>query len=405
MISNRNTVKASRFLGVNNTDDPADLTPAEDGAQWLADASNLDITNSAKLQRRPGYTKVAGHPGATAAYATENEQALYEVSGGTLYRVDSLAPLLRTPLAAGISDGELHWAEAGHMTFFSGGSSGIIIGDDVLPFGIPAAEAPGTMAAGGTLPPGQYLAACVFEHSSGRQGGTAGIASIELPEGGGIRFQAPHAPGCTTHLYVSRANGSELFHLSEVSPGEFWWSGPDPAPMPLDEAQIGGYPPPDDADCIAFHESRIWVSQHVAASNTSFIYPSKPFWYHLFALDEYIPVPGRVLAMRSVGSDQGRGLLIGTDEAIHFYADGMLTRVAEFGVVPGQPVALHEGVAYLWTQEGICSAMPLRKLTQAHYSAAPGSRACIGIRRFGGMDTLVVCTDHSGTSVNPRGLT
>lgn len=402
MSRNGSTVKVSRFLGVNNTEDPVDLGADEAGTGWLVDALNTDITNSKKVQRRPGFEIVTDHGAVTSAYATKDERDLYTVNSGTLYRVHSMDPLARTSLAAGITSNELHWAEAGNLTFFCGDSKGVISGNDVLAFGIPTPSAPGMTAIGGSLPAGRYLAACVYKDEHGREGGCEGVSEIELTTEGGIQFDVPALSGYVALLYVSALNGDVLFFLTETA-GDYNWVSGSPSSIPLDEAQMGGYPPPDNGECIAFHESKIWVSEYDQVSNVSYIHPSKPFWYHLFSLDRYIAVPGRVRMLVSVPPGPGATLIIGTDEAIYAYGpDETLTELADYGVVPGHQCTVMDRKAFFWSVQGVCTALPFQNLTNSAYSVPPGARAGVGVRRYGGMTTLIICTDTSGDADNPR---
>ena len=82
-------------------------------------------------------------------------------------------------------------------------------------------------------------------------------------------------------------------------------------------------------------------------------------------------------------------LLIGTDRAIHAYDGENLTEQASYGVVPGWCWARDDdeggesmGV-YIWTQRGLCKAMPFTNLTSGHLSVAPGHPGRRGCHRAG----------------------
>src|SRR5690606_12515231 len=104
------------------------------------------------------------------------------------------------------------------------------------------------------------------------------------------------------------------------------------------QAQISAYPAPEGIQQIAYRDARLWVAQ--PAGDTTFIYRSKPFWYHLFDLFDYISIPGRVLMMLNI--DQA--LIVATDTAIYAYSDESgLTQLAEYGVIPGHPGIVVDG--------------------------------------------------------------
>lgn len=167
MPVNEPSVVIRQFLGLRNKARPDTLAP---GALTLAD--NIDIDNGGAIERRRGYTLAERLSGITAAYATRDEQRLFVVADGTLYRVLSLAPVRTLAIASGLGDGAVAWDDAEGYVFTTGAAHGVIV-DDVLcaysEFGAPAAmeteslqdeeiiaraDAAGTVAA----PEGEHIA-------------------------------------------------------------------------------------------------------------------------------------------------------------------------------------------------------------------------------------------------------
>lgn len=397
MPKNEPSLKYTRFKGINNAERATRLQPDDTGAGWLLDAQNVDVDDSFGLDLRPGFAAVNG-AAFTSAYATRDEQRLYIVSGGALQRVDSVEPWATTTLKTGLPGTELQWCEAGDRVFFAGDAAGIIDNGQCLPFGIPAAPAPGMIAIGGSLPAGRYMAACVYQDEYGREGGAVGLAYIEIGDEQGIQFDLPEINGYTVHLYVTTANGESLYRLTETTESVFNWYTGQPGTVPLDPEQVDGYPLPDGADVLGYRDSRIWASVYDPAADASYIHRSKPFFYHLFGLFDYIPVPGRVLMLAEVKG----AMVIGTDREIHAYSDEVgLDLIASYGVVPGQPAIRYGDNALFWTQRGVCTALPFSNLTDTVYSVPPGRRCGVGIREADGRKILVVLTDEGGTANNP----
>jgi hypothetical protein len=101
-------------------------------------------------------------------------------------------------------------------------------------------------------------------------------------------------------------------------------------------------------------------------------------------------------------------LLIGTDRAVHAYDGENLAEQASYGVVPGWCWARDDdeggesiGV-YIWTQRGLCKAMPFVNLTSGHLSVAPGTQAGAAVIAQGGQKRFVAVLHQGGTAFNSR---
>jgi hypothetical protein len=129
MPKNEPTVKIKQFLGLRNLDEPVRLP-----AGSLVDTKNIDIDDSGGIERRVGYTALAGFPAVTAVYATIDERELYVVDGGILKKVLSVSPLTVLAMAIDIGPGEVWWAENGGHIFCSGALNGIIHAGTFTPY-------------------------------------------------------------------------------------------------------------------------------------------------------------------------------------------------------------------------------------------------------------------------------
>ena len=79
-----------------------------------------------------------------------------------------------------------------------------------------------------------------------------------------------------------------------------------------------------------------------------------------------------------------------------------------YGVVPGWCWARDDdengestGV-YIWTQRGLCKAMPFVNLTSGHVSVAPGIQAGAAVIAQGGQRRFVACLHAGGEAFNAR---
>lgn len=165
-----------------------------------------------------------------------------------------------------------------------------------------------------------------------------------------------------------------------------------------DEAAVGTMPAPR-GERIAFFEGRVWMSVFDSSNDTTFIFSSKPFHWGRWDLHtDYIAVPGHVNLL----ADAGGALLIGTDRAIHLYAQETMRDVANYGSVPGRQIDYDEsGAAYFWTRRGLCKAAPFQNLTDDAVSVEPGTRCAVSIARERGANRVLIVVTGTAGADNP----
>ena len=107
------------FKGLNNVTDPLRL-----GMEWLAQADNINITDTGAITKRDGYS--LAQPGSfSAAYSTLDFSRAYFVDGGALkdFNGNVLAPIT--------SSATMYWTEANENVYFNNGlDSGVIAPDN-----------------------------------------------------------------------------------------------------------------------------------------------------------------------------------------------------------------------------------------------------------------------------------
>jgi len=192
--------------GVNNRAAPFAL-PA--GA--CRQAVNVDVRQSGKLVRRPGYTRLVSDAGAHSLHA-DAEVTLYVAQG----QLKQLTGSTATVLDAGWGDAPTVYVRHGDAVFLSNGlRSAAWAAGALRPWGTPTPpQQPDLLALPtGGLAAGVYQVALTWS-SQGIESGTPLAASVTVPEGGGImlsEFPAPPAGVDTVSVYLSAADGTELY--------------------------------------------------------------------------------------------------------------------------------------------------------------------------------------------------
>jgi hypothetical protein len=167
--------------------------------------------------------------------------------------------------------------------------------------------------------------------------------------------------------------------------------------LATDEADIGTLGPPDSTECVAFFEGSVWLSYYDPATDQSFIFKSKPFFWSRWDLEtDYIAVPGHVVMLASTST----GVVVGTDKEIWVYAQDVFNRITDYGVIPCEP-AEDSGRVYFWTERGLCRALPFEAMTEEGVSVPHGTRARIVVSRDKGSKIALVVTTGGGPADNP----
>ena len=384
-------LKISSFRGLNNVSDPLSL-----GLEWLTTANNIDITNAGKIKRRDGYTLDTAAT-ITGAYSTINHQRLYLVNEDGLVTYDG------TVLAEISGTDRMHWAEVNQQVFFNNGTeSGVILPDNtVLPWRWPTPGTPALAAISGSLAPGKYDVMCTHLMADGRETGAGLPASIDIAEGQALQISSiPQAAGMVTRTYIAPANSTTFQLAYEGYQTARTWDY-SPNSLGLDLMTDDFDPLPEDATVIQVWRGRIYAAQYFPATDNTAIWMSQPLGFHLFDLaTDFLAVDGRVLMLAPTDA----ALVIGTDKAIRAWSGESMTVLAQYGVVPGWCWSLDDDdkTAYIWSQRGLCKAMPFANLTSGHVSVAPGVQAGAAVIAQDGQRRFVACLHAGGTAFNQR---
>lgn len=357
-------VKINAFLGIRNTNTPRSIP---DGA--LADAQDIDVSDTGVLIQRPGYTLSKALP-VDDAYSTVDGQA-FVVTNGQLCRLTQTLDVL--PVAASVAT---EFCDYEKVLFTNDGLmvDGNITRSLILP---PPASPPVMSGSAGDLMPGTYRAVAVTVQD-GMESGTSPVATFEL-ESGGLYIGA----GANTRVYLTEANGT-VFYATDNG-------------VQLDPIQMLADPFPM-ADKIAYHEARLYLSQPMAGGQTLVMF-SKPLHFHLYdSVNDYFIVPGQVNAMMGVAG----GLLVGTESAIFAYQDGTLSVLAEYGIPQGRAFArTPNNQAFIHSKRGTCKALPFENLTETKCLFNAGLNCSTAIVDMGGISRFIALNDGLGENYNP----
>lgn len=209
------TVTIDNWKGLNNT-----LKPERTGEDYLKQADNVDIDKSGGIQKRKGYSqKVAGDFHSLWSEGSD----CFAVKDGSLVRIRSDYSI--TSLVAGIGNVKLSFEGYDGATYYTSESfTGIIEGDDVVPFGIDAPNPrPALALKSAGMTKGTYQVALTYVTSDGRESG-AGLAQvIDVPSNGGIALSgiptSSDSRVTDVRIYCSTPNGEILYLQDSITNG------------------------------------------------------------------------------------------------------------------------------------------------------------------------------------------
>lgn len=379
------------FRGLNNVTDPLRLD-----ASWLAQADNINISDTGGVTKRDGYSRaLACTP--SGLYSTLDFSRMYVVDNGVLKSVTGQGATVT--LQTGLSDAPMHWTEINDQVYFNNGVDRGIIGADntVLPWSWPVPDTPVLAAVTGSLPAGQYQVRFTYTLPDGRTTGAGDANDIVLGESSALQISGvPQIEGLRTNVYIAPADSSVYQYAgSPNSAAMVWNSSVDSLGADLQTALFD--PLPLGTDVVQAWRGRMYAAMYIPDKDQSVIWASQPLGFHLFDLDDdFIMVPGRVLML----AHHKDALIIGTGERIYAYAGQKLDQLAAYGVVPGFHWTDDVTRTLFWTRRGLCSVLPFTNLTENQVSVAPGAEAGGTIVQTGGQKRYLVAIKQGGSAFN-----
>ncbi len=383
----------SNFSGLFNAADPKSMP---EGALIVAD--NIDISKTKLISRRGGYTQLATTTNTVSSYITRDKSRFFIIDDGKIYRVN--ADLTLNHIGDADATRETSWDDQVNYTV---NSDGLLINPDntVLDLRIPAPDQPQVNVTTGYLTPGQYQVAVTYADKTGREGPTSVVRVIQVDTDQGLSIAIAIIPDYIAKLYISEPDGDILYYVEESTPQNTsqWAYLLDRNPslsIAIDNKQQLCSELPDNITHVAFFEGKLFVATQYAGH--AFIYFSQEFWWHLYnTKQDYLTLEGRVVSMKAAP----QGLVIGTETQIWVYAQDLLTKVADYGMVAGSSITVDsENNVLTWTTRGICSLFPFKNMTHERYSFKPGSHVQTAIVNQDGNKKLMVLTNDTGAPYN-----
>lgn len=213
---------------------------------------NLDVHQGTveaggRLSARSQVQRVISGSNVHSLYAAEHNTCY--VDSGDLYLLgQDMVPVL---LRSGVGNEQMHYTEIAGVTFYSNGVvTGTVVNGADAPWGLPIPAGPVASAlAYGGLDAGVYMVAYTYMDAEGRESGATQTAVVTVATGGGILLASPtggtgagqggnghgyghshqygqgndssaaSGTGYTTRVYVSPANGENLYWSHDIPPG------------------------------------------------------------------------------------------------------------------------------------------------------------------------------------------
>lgn len=207
-------------LGQDNVSADFELDP-----EVLRSVVNADITNKGKIVRNQGYQKVYSGANVHSLWGIPGFPCGFVVDNGTLYALDP--ELNKAPIIAVDAARRMSYRALNDRVYFSNGAqSGYLTSNgDYWPWQVecPIAAPQCAASATGGLDAGQYQVSCQFRRRDGWLSGAPLAVSAIVQTGGGIDLsnipQPKTAEIDTVRLYVSHANGDQLYHYVDLPVG------------------------------------------------------------------------------------------------------------------------------------------------------------------------------------------
>jgi hypothetical protein len=285
------------------------------------------VFRSGKPKRRGGATKV--YSGLTQGGYSCPAGAFF-VDNGALYKYGA-PPVELCKVHGSVFT---YWYQDGIVYFSDGVVSKKIVGNIANNWGMTPPSAPTLHVTSGTYGGGQYLAALTFVDEHGTESGASSVASVNANDNCGILFtNLPSSQDPQVHavrLYLSMPNGSELFHVADVTTDSYTITAGryDDANV-LDLLFVS---PAPAGRIVRHHNGRMFVADSVG--NVFYSEPFQPD--HFLLADNYLSFSAPVDIMEPVSG----GIFFAYGDRTDFYAGDVeagfeVSNIFDYGAVFG----------------------------------------------------------------------
>lgn len=298
---NPTTTRIEKFLGLRS-----DVQPERMDVGDLIEAVNMRFDKTGQVFRRDGHKKQI--PGLAHSLWGDGDLSLI-VFNNALSRVNP--DLSLTTLLPGLQPHRVvQFARVNDLVYWGNGvQSGVLDpgNNQTRSWGLPVPQVQQAELVSGNLPAGRYQYAVTFLRSDGQESGASTALVVDLPDGSGLQIEAPASADpdiSRVVLYLSTAGGETLYRATDMAPGtpgSYRSNGLDLVAPLLTQFLT----PPPASNVFAQFAGRLWLGVADA------VFPSSPFSFELFDLQEYLPVTGNVTLL-APQPDQS-GMWVGTD--------------------------------------------------------------------------------------------
>lgn len=379
-------------VGVNNRQKAHAMPVDKDGrAVAITDCVNADMDNTGKPRRRDGFDKVASALAAHDAFSCE--AGVFFMDGMRLQRLNDDDSV--TDLGGSLRGEHVAYEYANGTLYLSDGEvCKRIVNGALLDWGIevPASPIMSQSATAGGFTAGRYLAAVTYLRNDGQESGASQPIAFDLTDGAGVNFailpMSSSPEVAYLRLYLSRPNGSVLYHAATVA------NGTANIQLLADDGGAGkqlsmlSLSPPPAGRIVREYGGRMLI----ADGKTLWI--SESYAYELFNLSiGYIQFAGDITVVEPVDG----GIWIAADKTwflrgtgpADFFPVERLDYGAIFGTacdVPGTPNKMWH------TPRGTVIAGPggeIKNLTEANVAMGPAASGAAMVREFDGLRAFV----------------
>ena len=385
-MANIPTVAITEFGGLRNKQ-----APQEFGLHGMVTADNMNIDAAGKTMFvRRGQTLLAAtaYRGAfsaadkTRVYAVTDAGVLEDWTGGS-------AAALRSGFV-----GYPYWTQIADIVFVGNEHQTwrIFPTGKVTDNALQQPSSPQLTPVVGTLPAGQYRVV-VVSVEAGRESAPSDQAIIEVDGTQDILVSDIQGQ----RLYVAPANAQWLYYWCDTTATTLVYGGAATAlGEELETRDLDMMP---DGRCLASYQKRLYNAVYDAQRGVSSLSCSLGSWWDLADSGQDVRIVlGEIRAMYGLPD----GLVIGTDRNIWVMVEDEITKVADYGVPPGEPFAVDEG-GKLWlaTRRGFASALPFTEVA-THFELPDADWSGSAVIRQDGDERFIVTVSPFDTADNTK---
>lgn len=318
-------------------------------ANRLRNAVNVDLPDTGNPTRRKGVQRVLSVSEAHSFWSNGSIALMVE-SGALKLLTSSPAGIVATTLRTGLGNRPVSFDEFDDEVFYSNGVvTGKVSGGASRAWGVaPPSRAPSMAAGAGGLSGGLYQATVTYATANGEESGSPQPEQITVSDGATILISGIPTPadGAVTkvRVYVSPANGEELYRQAELLPGTPTFTVYAVAVgRPRLRTALLSVPPPGEIVRAAF--GRLWIASGPILWFTEAFSSS-----HVDMSRDFIRFPSNISVVQPVSD----GIHIVADRH-YFLPEGnpgsALVKGPAYGAVIGTGIYMNDRKAGAWMSD------------------------------------------------------